>query len=530
MKKPKVIIFGAGVGGLTAAHMLAKAGYDNIDIYEKNSTAGGLARTEGDDPISTREISWRVYFHFYYHLFSVMKDIPSIDGKSVYDHLVKYRNVFTPEIDPWKFMSAKQIFSIVRNLASSDSRLDSLDTVPWREFIGSDSSEIPQWLGMDRFKGSTTSVQRIGIEQHLRKTKGVEDYVLDGPTSEIWLDPWVEHLKGMGVRFHFNTSVEKVDSERNGSGNSPKITGATLANGEKLTSDIWILALPIEVLAVLVPTLVPNGLRLADLSKQIQIAFQLYLDAPLSLGFDKDGSPYQSFLVRDSPWALIVESKSISWGLGQSPPRSSKDKWSITACQADVSGILHKKPLVLCSQKEMQEEIMAQLYANSNLMARLKRENPKVDIDQILKSAVWSLDDEKTIMSTFKITNGTRPEDSSLTSTLTTSEPKFSNNTGTKSIRPSFVLGSNAYLATAYARETIDVFSMEAAAISGKMVAAKIMGVELPKLPPRPYALEPFRQVDDILYKLGVADVLVVVLLIIAILILWWLFKKYGKR
>ena len=524
-KKPRVIIFGAGVGGLTAAHMLANANFaESIDIYEKNDKAGGLARTEGDDPFTTREISWRVYFHFYYHLFSVMKEIPSSDGRSVYDHLIRYRNVFTPEIDPWKFMSAKQLFSIVRNLASSDSRIDSLDAVPWREFIGSDSSEIPQWLGMDRFKGSTTSVQRIGIEQHLRKTKGVEDYVLDGPTNEVWFDPWVEYLKKKGVRFHFNTSVEKVDvehGESDESGHSSKITSATLSTGEKLSADIWVLALPIEILAVLVPTLVPNGLRLANLSKQIQIAFQLYLDAPLSLGFDRDESPYQSFLVRDSPWALIVESKSISWSLGPTPPQNPKDKWSITACQADVPGILHKKPLVLCSEKEIQEEIMAQLFANANLMARLKRENAKIDTIEILKSAIWSLDGEKTIMSTF-----TRTDDG----VLTTSEPKFSNNTGTKFIRPSFILGSNAYLATAYTKETIDVFSMEAAAISGKMVAAKIMGSKLPKLPPRPYVLaDPFRAVDKVLFDLGVSDVLTVVLLIAAILVIWWLLKKSLK-
>ena len=38
----KVIIIGAGIGGLATANLLAKAGYE-VSIYEKNQQTGGRA-------------------------------------------------------------------------------------------------------------------------------------------------------------------------------------------------------------------------------------------------------------------------------------------------------------------------------------------------------------------------------------------------------------------------------------------------------------------------------------------------------
>lgn len=522
----KVVIIGAGIGGLTAAHFLVGK-VKEIHIYEKNAAAGGLARTEApaetavSKECDTREISWRVYFHFYYHIFEIMKAVRSSDDKTVYDHLVRYRNVFTPEIDPLSFLSFGQLFKIIKNLFSSDSRLDSYDRYPWRDFIGDDNSEIPQWLGMDRFKGSTTSVQRIGIEQHLRKSKGVEDYVLDGPTSQVWIDPWVEDLKRRGVIFHFSQPATKI-SVVNGAVSNVVVTGATL-----VTADLYILGLPIEVLASMVPDLVPDGYRLSAQSRQMQVGFQLHLDIPLSFGLDNDGKPFQSFLVRNSPWALIVESKTISWNIADHSTNAAKPKenacpttqWSITACQVDVPGILHKKGLALCNEQEMREEILAELYDNKNLVRRLKRENPKVkDVKTLLDSGKWSMSGKDfSTMSSFTVgPNG-----------LKTTEPKFSNNVGTKSNRPPVKLGPNVYLSTAYVKETIDVFSMEAAAIAGKSVAHSILGLEAPKLPPRPYpVLEGFRKIDDVLFDIGMPDIFTILCVMFVIFILWWLSKK----
>ena len=44
--KPKVIVIGAGIAGLTVAHELLRTKRFDIEIIEKHSSPGGKARTE----------------------------------------------------------------------------------------------------------------------------------------------------------------------------------------------------------------------------------------------------------------------------------------------------------------------------------------------------------------------------------------------------------------------------------------------------------------------------------------------------
>ena len=34
--------------------------------------------------------------------------------------------------------------------------------------------------------------------------------VMSKPTSEAWIDPWVEYLKNKGVKFYFNSELKKL--------------------------------------------------------------------------------------------------------------------------------------------------------------------------------------------------------------------------------------------------------------------------------------------------------------------------------
>ena len=69
----KAIIFGAGISGLTAAHELVEKGF-SVDVYEKDSIPGGMARSiNGTFP---SEHSWRGYGPFYYNTFEMMSRIP----------------------------------------------------------------------------------------------------------------------------------------------------------------------------------------------------------------------------------------------------------------------------------------------------------------------------------------------------------------------------------------------------------------------------------------------------------------------
>lgn len=74
-RKPKIAIIGAGISGLTIAHELIKKGFI-VDIYEKDSEVGGMAKSKRTKENIPTEHSWRGYGPFYYNFFDIAKQIP----------------------------------------------------------------------------------------------------------------------------------------------------------------------------------------------------------------------------------------------------------------------------------------------------------------------------------------------------------------------------------------------------------------------------------------------------------------------
>ena len=76
----KIIIFGAGISGLTIAHELVEKGF-NVEIYEKDSINGGMARSFRDNNDVPTEHSWRGYGPFYKNLYDILNRIPLPNSK-----------------------------------------------------------------------------------------------------------------------------------------------------------------------------------------------------------------------------------------------------------------------------------------------------------------------------------------------------------------------------------------------------------------------------------------------------------------
>ncbi len=74
----RIIIIGAGISGLTVAHELINKGFE-VEIYEKNTVIGGMAKSIRVKNNVPTEHSWRGYAPFYYNVYNIMKQIP-IDG------------------------------------------------------------------------------------------------------------------------------------------------------------------------------------------------------------------------------------------------------------------------------------------------------------------------------------------------------------------------------------------------------------------------------------------------------------------
>ena len=75
----------------------------------------------------------------------------------------------------------------------------------------------------------------------LTRAGGRADRVLDAPTNEAWIDPWVAHLRGRGVDLRLNAPVQGL-TVRDG-----RISGVTTPAGT-VTADHYVAALPVEVM------------------------------------------------------------------------------------------------------------------------------------------------------------------------------------------------------------------------------------------------------------------------------------------
>lgn len=576
MIKKKVVILGAGVGGLTTAHYLSKNPLFDITIYERKDEIGGMARSDRDQDGCAREYCWRVFFNFYSNLFEILDEIPLYDnlgkplGKPLHkqpknnqnnnlvsDNFTIYRhNSFsdTPMTikDKWSLL-----YNVLYGSTSCDARLNDLDNLTWWDAMHTSSKsnlfrEIGPWLGMDRYKGSYKSVIKVGMEMNYNHFIGSiigvnsPDYITNKPTSEAVFYHWYHFLKDKGVNIHTNHEIVSIEINNN-KVNSVKIFNKLTNQYKTIIADIFVLGLPIEVLSSLVKnnkSLQKSSLskmpKLKEISLHKQLSFQLYFDRSISLGkmvipdYDNcnnndnyNKSEFNAFLLVDSPWDLIVLQYDKCYEdteLCKNLPNV-KGGWSIAVCTSYINGILYNKPFEECNFKEATDEIWMQLM-NSKTLRKHIREHNNFDLREsmIIKWAPrWDTyyNDKK--------------------GKLVTREPKFTNNAGTWALRPSYKTSiDNLYVSTAYVKETIDIFSMEAAAIAGKLVSKSIydrINIKFPSFidlhTNRPSYTLPFIYLDTIMYSINGPNIgvhVMVVCVLIVVVFLLYLFYKMIKN
>jgi hypothetical protein len=511
-RSPRVVwIVGAGIGGLSVAHELSKRPDEfEVHIVEASNRIGGLASTLGDEDGCAMEYCWRVYFWFYFNLKRILAEIPLTDrpSQTVLDNLVTYKNriLFRRKTHgPPQIKESLQLASRVLDFTTScDERAATTDKWVWRDRVGARGQElawetVPQWLGLDKYHASFYSVARVGFEQmnfgtRLQDAQYV-NHSMNQPTSEGWFAHWRPHLERNGnVHFHMRTRVSRLQARQvDGDHGRLRIESIQLegADGESIVIDTTsatsaggdnacvVLSLGINQL----DDLLQNSSRslqqdpelgkiraLTSLSQFTQLSFQVHFDRPIFL--DKPSSETNGFILQASAWSIIIETREVTWTHPLQPRIAMcselpgvRGSWSVLAGQPDVPGILFGKPFVQCSQAEIHAELWAQILDNRDLLNAVAKHNDGFDLRasgsrHIVKwSPIWP-DFHRDSQSGAWINDQT----------------KFSNNAGTLRLRPRCVIPSvdNLFLSTAFAKQAVDIYSMEGAARSGLYVAARL--------------------------------------------------------
>ena len=415
MASPTVIIIGGGVAGLTAAHELIERGFI-VDVYEARDVWGGKARSQPVPHTGTDgrrdlpgEHGFRFYPRFYKHVIDTMARIPRPEGGHVADHLKPTTESAIALIDndtwfrffrrrvtkPYDILEALELFfqdlgfddadvalftaKIFQYLTSSDERrLGEYELESWWDFLEGDlySQDFQRQLravprtmvAMDPQRGSARTIGNISMQLVLDyATTGVNnDRTMGGPTTQMWFDPWIDLLRGLGVGLHGGAHVQDIEVT------GGKISGIAMADGSHHTADYYVLAVPIDVaIAMITPAMGAldpvlerlRGKPADDLVAWMAgIQFFLYEDVPLVRGHT---------FYPDSKWALTSISQPQFWrdlGLFRRLYGGGDvgGLLSVDVSEWNTPGAIVSKTAKQCTPDEIAREVWGQLKAGLN--------------------------------------------------------------------------------------------------------------------------------------------------------------------
>lgn len=531
-----VVIFGAGIAGLSAAHELCRLGY-RVAVYEAMDRPGGFFRSarsaHGNMP---SEYSWHGMGPWYHNTFDIMKQIPFYDRECLYDSALSRPidfGIFPDDatarfydhglrsipkmfrMNGWEF--GKWAYVMLKtwtaNTRSKDkySRLNAAGS--WQPLLGQTAyrtwrSCYGPWIGSDWSKvclhttGDFFRKQLTTQPPHHHKADrdgpawrhGAGDgwLLLKGPSSEYWFEPWIEYLKGQGVDFHWRQPLTGLEFD------GKQITCAT-AGSEIVRGDRYILAMnPFmtaeilgrtpelakqEVLCLFAP-LVQDG-------PHVQVSFRIAFAEEIRFPRER-----VAVVVCDSEFNLTLFAEEQAWDPAVDLGENVKSLWTGTSCISSVPGRIYHKPVSACSKEEFVEEVKAQILSCGALDALIREANGGRSLQDfpILQIEVWHEWEFSA--------QGIRHR-----------QPKWVTTTNTQPFMPPQTTPlDNLFLAGSHTATQAHVWSIEGAVESGRRAAKAI--------DPRVAVIDQFipawlrllAQIDDVLYAAHGPHVLDVIL------------------
>jgi uncharacterized protein with NAD-binding domain and iron-sulfur cluster len=390
--------------------------------------------------------------------------------------------------------------------SSNERRFGQWENVSWWNFIAADgkSQEYKTVIaaGLTRnlvaAKETIASTRTIG---HMGEAfvwnilgqgnDGELDRVLNLPTNEAWIDPWVIYLRKQGVRFAVGRTVEGLDVE------GGRITGARMRDSRgrrtRASADWFVMAMPVErarrVLGPHVRALDPAINGLDELVTDWMTGIQFYLRRRVEI---TDG--HIAFI--DAPWALTALTQGQFWNRRDIArdygDGSVADCLSVDVSNWDAKGILFGKTARKCTHDEIAREVWAQMKAHHTAGDQLP--------DDILHS--WFIDPG---MAWVKSRRENRNE-----------TPLLVNTVGSWGKRPpAHTKIPNLFLAGDYVQTDIDLATMEGANESARAAAAALLHESgSTATPPRmfklydPPQLAPIKALDARRYRAGQPNLL----------------------
>jgi uncharacterized protein with NAD-binding domain and iron-sulfur cluster len=442
------------------------------------------------------EHGFRFFPGFYMHLPDTMKRVPfGTAQQSCFDNLVATSRIeiapygAAPVVIPSRFPrslrdlevafaalqaniglkpgEAEHFAGKIWQIATScrDRLFSEYEQVSWWEFIGAEqrSPAFQKFLaeGLSRSlvaaQAREASARTVGLVQvqlifGVVEPGGATDRVLNGPTNEVWIEPWLAHLRELGVAYNHPWAVKGIECD------GGRITAVQVekvavdetqvaAETRRVEADWYVCALPVEAFALLItPALEACDPALAAvpaLAENVRWmnGLQIYLkeDVPITHGH---------ILYVSSPWALTSISQVQFWhnpGMVDRGDGTVRGVLSVDISDWNSPGDTYtNKTAHECYRHDVYHEVWAELKRSLNVDGR------EMLRDDMVHS--WFLDPD------IEVEHPGRPESE------VNLEALFINEPNTWSLRPGAVTRiPNFFLASDYVQTNSDLACMEAA-------------------------------------------------------------------
>lgn len=362
----RVAVLGGGMSGLAVAHELIERGFE-VTVFERKAL-GGKARSIGVPGTAAGgrlelpgEHGFRFFPGFYRNIPDTMRRIPVAgNGRGAFDNLIAAEggaflrhgdDIAIPDLKKPRDWSPARVTEMLRSLtrltgeirweeaefflrrlvvfmSSCDERKrGQWEYTSWMKFVAADRwSENYRKILVDLLtsslvaaKADKASAMTIGTMAQAflynilgRGASGPPDRLLNAPTNEAWIDPWVAELRRLGVRFELDQEVTKLEL---GGGRIQRVQLRDVRSGARrdVEADHYVLAVPVERAVPLLEGDImgadPRLDRLGELVTDWMNGVQFFLDRPLPIS-----RGHQIYM--DSDWALTAISQAQFWKRG----------------------------------------------------------------------------------------------------------------------------------------------------------------------------------------------------------------------
>jgi 15-cis-phytoene desaturase len=314
-QKKKVAIIGGGLSGLACAKYLADAGHEPI-VYEARDVLGGKVSAWQDADGDWIETGLHIFFGAYPNMMNLFEELDIEERLQWKEHKMTFAMQdlpgqftsfkFPPNVPaPFNMAAAiltntemlsleekiRMVPGLLPMLIEGQSFIDAQDELSVGQFM--EKFGMPKRINEEIFIAMgkaldftdpdklSMSVILTAMNRFINEADGSQTAFLDGNQPERLCKPMVDHITARGGQVLTGKPISSIDV--NPEDNT--VQGLTLADGSTVEADVYVSAMPVDIIKRLVPTAwsqIPYFRQLSELEGIPVINLQIWFDKKLT--------------------------------------------------------------------------------------------------------------------------------------------------------------------------------------------------------------------------------------------------------